>query len=124
MNAEERKLEGKGVMDYDYKNDILFFKIDNREYDWSIEFENLVIDIDTEDFIVGLQIVNASRFLGVPKEHLKINTWQFKARITPESIEIRLTCKVTIRNTIKEFSPIIVQQNTESLPRSQMVAVA
>ncbi len=124
MKNEERHLEGKGVMDYDYVNDILFFKIDDREYDRSLEFNNMVIDIDKEDFVVGLQILDASQFLNISKANLKINKWQFKSRITPESIEIRLTCQVNIRNKIRELNPIIVQQNTEQLPNSQMISAA
>ncbi len=124
MNTKERRLEGKGEMDYDYVNDILFFKIVNREYDRSLEFENMVIDIDNEAFIVGLQIFDASKFLGISQTNLKIRTWQFKAKIMPESIEIRLTCEVNIRNKIRELNPIIVQQNTEQLPNSQMIAAA
>lgn len=124
MNNQERHLEGKGVMDYDYVNDILFFKVYNREYDRSLEFENMVIDIDKENFIVGLQIFDASVFLNVSKENLKIKSWNFKAVIKPKSIEIRLTCEVNIRNKIKELNPIIVQQNTERLPNSQMITSA
>ncbi len=122
---KERELIGKGEMDYDYVNDILFFKIKGREYDRSIEFENMVIDIDKEDFIVGIQLFDASRFLGVTKSNLKINKWQFKAKITEDSIELRLFCEVSIRNRIRELSPIIVQQNTEGLPApSMMIATA
>ena len=125
MSNEERHLEGKGEMDYDYANNILFFKISDRKYDRSIEFENMVIDLDSEEYIVGIQIFDASDFLGVPKSYLKINNWQFKARITPTSIELRLMCQINIRNKIKELNPIIVQQNTEGLPSSSaMVAIA
>ncbi len=124
MNNQEKHLEGKGVMSYDYINDILFFKVDNRDYDRSLEFDNMVIDIDKEEFIVGLQIFDASIFLGISKNNLKINKWQFKAKINPESIEVRLICEVNIRNKIKELSPIIVQQNIEQLPNSRMVVAA
>lgn len=120
-DLKERHLEGEGEMDYDYVNDILFFKVKNREYDRSLEFENMVIDIDNEDFLVGIQIFEASKFLGVEKPKLKINKWLFKARITPTSVEIRLMCKINIRNEIKELSPIIIQQNTEGLPSQEMV---
>ena len=120
----ERNLEGKGKMDYDYVNDILFFKIENREYDRSIELNNLVVDIDNEDYIVGLQIFDASNYLGVSKSNLKINTWQFKARITPTTIEVRLLCQVSIRNKIRELSPIITQQNTHGLPDSSAMTIA
>lgn len=121
MKSVERELKGRGEMDYDYVNDILLFKVKDREYSHSLEFNNLVIDIDSEDFIVGLQIFDASAFLGVPKINLKINKWKFKARIAGNLIEVRLTCEINIRNRIRELSPIIVQQNTEGLPNSQMV---
>ena len=54
-----RHLEAEGEMDYDYANDVLFFKIKDREYDFSIEFQNMVIDVDEEKFIVGIQIFEA-----------------------------------------------------------------
>ena len=120
----EKYLEGKGEMDYDYVNDILFFKIEDREYIRSIELNNLVVDIDSEDLLVGLQIFDASKFLGISKSNLKINNWQFKARITPSTIEVRLVCQINIRNMIKELSPIIIQENTARLPDSSVMAIA
>ena len=123
MKSKEKHLEGKGEMDYDYLNDILFFKVENRQYDRSLEFENMVIDVDNEDFVVGLQIFDASKFLNVSKENLKVRNWKFEAKITPESIEIRLNCEINIRNMIRELSPIIIQQNTHELPRSSAIAI-
>ena len=110
-------------MDYDYVDDILFFKIKDRGYNRSLEFENMVIDIDNEDYIVGIQIFEASKFLRVEKSQLKLNKWQFKTLITPTSIEIRLFCEVMIRNKVRELNPIIVQQNTEGLPSQQIVSI-
>ena len=37
-DIKARHLEAEGEMDYDYVNDVLFFKIKNREYSFSIEF--------------------------------------------------------------------------------------
>ena len=119
----ERKLEGKGEMDYDYVNDILFFKVAGREYDYSLEFQNMVIDVDKEEFITGIQIFGVSKFLGISKQNLRIiPKWQFKARIDKGIIELRLVYQVAIRNKIIEKSPIIIQQNTTDLPSPQMVA--
>jgi len=116
-------LEGKGEMDYDYVNDILFFKVEDREYDFSLEFQNMVIDIDKEKFIVGIQIFDASEFLRINKTNLrKIPKWQFKARIDHGVIEIRLFYQINIRNKIIEKNPIIIQENTSNLPSPQMVA--
>ena len=51
----KENFEGKGEFDYDYKHDILFFKIKEREYGKSIETNNLIIDIDKEEYLVGIQ---------------------------------------------------------------------
>ncbi len=118
-----RHLEGEGEMDYDYVNDILFFKVNNREYNFSLEFHNMVIDIDNEEFITGIQLFNASSFLGISKQHLReIPKWQFKAKIDQGIIEIRLFYQIKIRNQIIEKNPIIMQENTIGLPSPQMVS--
>ncbi len=122
-NMKERNLKAEGEMDYDYQNDILFFKVKNREYDFSFEFQNMVIDIDNEKFITGIQLFNASAFLGIQKQHLRqIPKWQFKARINQGIIEIRLFYQIEIRNkVIKQTTPIIFQENIANLPSPQMV---
>jgi uncharacterized protein YuzE len=123
MKNKERILEAEGEMDYDYKNDILFFKIKEREYDFSIEFQNLVIDIDKEKFITGIQVFNASEFLRIDRINLRsVPKWQFKAKIKDDVIEIRLTYQVEIRNKTIEKSPIIFYENTAGLPSPQTVS--
>ena len=126
MNMEENKertLEAEGEMDYDYVNDILLFKIKNREYDFSIEFQNMVIDIDNEKFIVGIQIFDASEFIKISKEHLrKITNWKFKAKLRGNEFRIELYYQVIIRNKIvnNNLYPIFVQNDVD-LPSPQMV---
>lgn len=115
----------KGEMDYDYVNDILFFKIENREYDFSLEFQNIVVDVDKEQYIVGIQIFDASEFFRVSKSHLKnAHKWKFESKIERNTIELRLFYQVIIRNQIKEVTPIIVQENTSNLPDQRMMVPA
>ncbi|MBM3234608.1 DUF2283 domain-containing protein [Candidatus Pacearchaeota archaeon] len=121
-NMKERTLEAEGEMDYDYLNDILFFKVKEREYDFSFEFQNMVVDIDKEKFIVGIQIFSASKFLCINKINLRqIPKWQFKARISQGVIEIRLFYQICVRNKIIEKTPIIIQENKSNLPSPQLV---
>ena len=123
MMNKERTLEAEGEMDYDYVNDILLFKVKDREYDFSIEFQNMVVDVDNEQFIVGIQIFDASEFLKIGKEHLrKITKWQFKAKLKENEFRIDLYYQVIVRNrTINNnIYPIIVQQDM-GLPSPQMV---
>lgn len=120
-NMKPRHLEGKGEMDYDYTNDILFFKIKDREYSFSIEFQNMVIDIDEEMFITSIQIFEASKFLNMSKINLReIPKWRFDAKIEDNIIELRLNYQLKVRNKIFEKNPIIIQENKSGLPSSQM----
>lgn len=123
---QPKLLKGKGKEDYDLVNDILFFKVNDREYEKSIELDGMVVDIDKEDFIVGLQIFDASKFLKMPKIALmKINNWQFRAALNENRLEVRLAFQMVVRNKIIEKNPIIVEHLQESLPSSEvMVAVS
>ena len=121
-----KKLEGKGEVDYDYENDILFFKLKGRQYDKSIELlDNLVVDVDKEGFLVGIQMFDASEYLNIDKKSLlKIPNWQFTINVHDNIIEIRLVFQVKIRNKIVEKNPIIAQQMSQKLPDSQLVCEA
>lgn len=124
MINKERRLESEGEMDYDYVNDILLFKVKDRTYDYSIEFKNILVDIDDEQFIVGIQIFDASQFLRMGKESLrKIANWQFKAKLEDNEFRIDLHYEVVVRNqTISNnLYPIIVQRDM-GLPSPQMVS--
>ena len=121
-DMKRRHLEGRGEMDYDYVNDILFFKISEREYDFSIEFQNMVIDVDEEKFIVGIQIFEASKFLRMSKVNLReIPNWRFNAKLENNTIEIRLDYQLKIRNKVFEKNPIIIQENKSENLKSQIV---
>lgn len=125
MSNKSKHLEAEGEMSYDYANDILFFKVKNREYNSSIEFQNMVIDVDKEEFIVGLQIFDASKFLQIDKSHLgQMPKWKFQAKIDGNTIELRLFYQVSIRNQIIEKNPIIIQENTTNLPEQTMTIPA
>ena len=124
ITNKKRTLEAKGEMDYDYVNDILLFKVKDREYNFSLEFQNMVVDVDNEQFIVGIQIFDASKFLKIEKEHLrKIARWQFKARLQDNEFRNDLYYQIIVRNkTINNnIYPIIVQQDM-GLPSPQMVS--
>ncbi len=121
---ETKHLEGKGIADYDSKNDLLFFKVKDRDYVKSIETDNFVVDIDSEDFIVGVQIFEAATFLNLKKEALiKITKWHLEASIHENRIEVRLLFEVKIRNKIIEKNPIIMQTIQEGLPNSELICV-
>ncbi|MBI3412536.1 MAG: DUF2283 domain-containing protein [Candidatus Aenigmarchaeota archaeon] len=117
-----RHLEGKGEFDYDYLNDILFFKVKDRNYDRSIETDRFVIDIDEENFVVGIQIFDASEFFKLSKHILRnVQKWQLQAGIRENVIEIRVIFATVFRSKITEQKPIIIERLKEPLPNSQVV---
>ncbi len=123
---ESKQLKEKGEVDYDFRQDILFFKTMEREYTKSFDTDNITIDIDKEGLLVGIQIFEASKFLNVDKKDLLIiSQWEFIANVYGGNrIDIRLTFQVKIRNKIIEKNPIILQQINENLPDSQLVCEA
>ena len=121
-----KRLEGKGEVDYDFKQDILFFKTKDREYSKSIELlDNLVVDVDKEGFLTGIQIFDASEYLNLDKKSLlSIPNWQFVINVHENIIEIRLVFQIKVRNKIVEKNPIISQQINQKLPNSELVCEA
>lgn len=82
MGTKLLDAKGRGEMDYDYANDLLFFKVKEREYDRSIELDDVVLDVDKEGYITGIQIFGASNMFEVDKNTLRnVHKWDFKVRI-------------------------------------------
>ena len=122
-----KSIQGKGEADYDFKHDILFFKTKYRKYAKSIELlDDIVVDVDKEGFLVGIQIFDASEFLNLDKkELLSIPKWVFNANVYDgNKIDIRLTFQIKVRNKIVEKNPIIAQQINQKLPNSEMICEA
>jgi len=118
---EKKILREKGSFDYDYLNDVLFFKVDEREYSYSMELLGYVIDVDSEGYVVGLQIFDASTYFGMSKDCLrKVVNWRLDARVTDGVLEIKLLFTSMLRNKIIEKNPILVQNLNDSLPNSEV----
>jgi uncharacterized protein YuzE len=101
METKHLDAKGKGEVDYDYKNDILLFKITGREYKKSLDFENLVLDVDTEGFITGIQLFEASKLFKIPKDALlKIRRWEFNAKVEDKIITVQIVFEALKRNRV------------------------
>ncbi|MCD4666535.1 DUF2283 domain-containing protein [archaeon] len=92
---------GKGQFVYDYKYDTLTFKIKDRDYKMSVEFQNFAIDIDTENFVTGIRIFDVSKVSGLKKIIFKnLVHGDFKASIKDNVIAVRLNFVGKMRNMI------------------------
>lgn len=118
----DRFLEKIGECDYDFKNDIFFFKVKDREYTHSIELQNLVIDFDKDNFIVGLQIFDASKVFGITKKQLgNVQNFNMKTQIKNGIIQINLNFSMNIRNKKVNYKPIIFERIDEKIPNSELM---
>ena len=94
-----KKLIGKGKFTYDYKYDLLIFKMQNRDYLKSVKFQNFILDIDTENFVTGIRILDASKVFGTAKYILScIKKVDFEAKEEGKVITIRLHFMCVFRN--------------------------
>ncbi|HJX50105.1 MAG TPA: DUF2283 domain-containing protein [Candidatus Nanoarchaeia archaeon] len=117
----DRSLTAPGQFDYDYVNDILFFKVKERNYSYSMELENLVIDFDEENYVVGIQFFNASTIFGISKNYLKdLKHFQFTATIKNNILRFVLDFKIISRNRVIQHRPIIFQPVGNNIPNSQL----
>jgi len=115
--------KGKGQVDYDYKNDILFFKIKGREYMKSIDLDDVVVDVDKEGFITAAQIFDASKLFKIDKKVLMtIRSWQFEAKAENNVISLNITFEMLRRNkVIVEKGQNLIRETTSSLGNSEVM---
>ncbi len=102
MNQENLlNAKGKGEFLYDYNYDTLIFKIKDRDYKNSVEFQNFVIDIDTKNFVTGIRILDASRVTGMNKFIFRnLVHGEFKASIRDNVITVLFKFVGKIRNRL------------------------
>jgi len=116
---------GKGEMDYDYSNDILFFKVKEREYDHSIELEDVVLDVDKEGYITSIQIFGASKMFSVDKSDLRnVKKWEFKVRAEGKVISIQLMFEMMRRNQVVERGQNLIRESSSLLTDSEVLCAA
>jgi len=119
-----RYLDGKGngEFKYDFSNDILLLKIKGRDYKKSIELENLVVDFDTEDFIYGLRIFDASKVLEIPKTALRdIKKFEFKTLVENNIIHIKFGFIAVTRNKEIDRKQDIIREAESEINNSEVI---
>lgn len=107
------------ISKYDSHYDMLGIKItDKYKYDQSVEMvDGVIIDFDTEDKPVALQIIGASELLKVPKSALHdIPLIDMKIKIDENSICLDLTIGVHVHNKKLEQSFNSLVANNSGLP--------
>jgi uncharacterized protein YuzE len=115
---------GKSECSYDYKHDVLLFKIKDRNYDKSLDFGNLVVDIDKEGFITGLSVFDASTVFDLDKIALKnISQFEFRTKVEEKvvSISLRFTAMLRNKQLIKQGQDFVREALNSEIKDSEVV---
>lgn len=101
-----------GEVDYDPENDILFFKLKGREYSKSIELDDLVVDLDQEGLVSGLQIFDAGQQFNLDVGALQnIHHWNFHVKVENKVITIQLTFELEKDDRIVERGQNVIRES-------------
>ncbi len=81
-----------------------------------------MIDFDSKDRLMGIQIFDASEYLHVSKETLsKIHRWGLRMTVYGGKIEVQLSFQVKVKDKIVEKIPTITNHLTQPLPDSELI---
>lgn len=64
-------MANKYLFDYDYKNDSLYIVKPNSKIKQSVYIDDLILDVDENGNVVGLELLSASKVFGIPKKYLR-----------------------------------------------------
>lgn len=127
MTKKHLNAKGKGEFSYDYRNDFLVFKIKDRDYLKSIDFDNFTVDIDTKGFITGIRIFDASKVFGLSKLALNnIKNFEFNTKAEDKVISIQLKFTSVLRNKpiIKGSENFVREALRSNIEDSELTATA
>lgn len=111
-----------GEVDYDPENDILFFKLKEQEYAKSIELGDLVVDLDPEGVVTGLQIFDASQQFNLDTSSLQnVHHWNFHVKVENKVITIQLTFETERDEQVIERGQNLIRESAFLARDSEVV---
>ncbi|MFQ5620585.1 MAG: DUF2283 domain-containing protein [Candidatus Nanoarchaeia archaeon] len=117
--------KGKGEYAYDQEHDTFLLKVKDRFYDHSLEFGSLIVDIDTEGFIMGLRIMDAAKMFSLQKEDLiNLQDCKFTATVEENTISILLRFTTSGEHPITQGEHFIREATGEVMDSEVLCTIA
>lgn len=102
MKKKSKRTVLSGKHDYDFRNDDLYTFMTDRKYSTSFQVGDLIFDLDIKNKFVGVEILDASNVMGIPKDHLRhILGGKIAISSKKKEINIHMELMVLVRNTRK-----------------------
>jgi uncharacterized protein YuzE len=109
------------LFDYDFENDSLFFNYKGIDYKTSIMIDNIILDLGVDGSPVGAEILKASKMFKVSKSAIKnLKNFYAEISISKETIEMKFTIAVIIRNRETEKIAASHSLNDVNIPSTQI----
>lgn len=114
-----RRMSKSNKYDYDSQNDTILFYGGDGNYKSSIDLDGIIIDFNDENYLMGVEILDASNRLNISKYDLR-NTKYFdmNLEVTEESIHVTMEIKISKRNKSVAHTLDAVATNSTNIPPS------
>lgn len=121
-------LEAKGKIDYDYKEDAIFFynvsPKKGHEYVKSHDIDGLIIDLDSHNHVVSIELLDASKKLMVDKKLLSfIKGGKFSAQVNKDLIRLGFSFVIVQRNKERIATLNLERLNREAIKETALECV-
>ena len=119
MNKD--KNERRGLSTYDSVDDIFYSYPLDRKYKESVMIDNFVFDLDANNEVVGVEIVDYSKLLGLSKYYAnRIQKGKINIQVNSETIRIEIHALVNIRNQNRDRYIDYERVNKEDISPSSL----
>ena len=112
--------------DYDFQNDsVFFYKETDNDYEFSVDFDGIILDFDDKNDVTGIEILDASeKFSFSKRDLLKINEFNAMIDINTENVKVEMKLGVTKRNKLINRCLDALTLNSMGLPtKTQGMAI-
>jgi uncharacterized protein YuzE len=115
----KKQKERKGKYIYDLIEDVIYLVPTRRTYSSSFQIDNLIFDLDKRKRLAGLEILNASKVMGIPKIFLKnASKGKLEMIAKKDKIYVRLEMAGIFRNQNLKNILDIERQHTNNFQLS------
>jgi len=119
-------MSGLAKLDYDYTTDSMYLREKNSKYQKSIQINNnLILDLNSENKVVGFEILNFSKDSGIKKEILRtITNWKVILVANSDIIKITMNLVSKIRNQEQNSTYATDTLGTSLIKESSLMVTA
>lgn len=105
--------------DYDLQNDSMFFYGEDNNYKSSVDLDNIIIDFSEQDYLMSIEILDASKKFKVSKyDLLNVKNFNATVKVSKDNIEIIMNLEISKRNRLIASTLDAITINSLNIPSS------